>query len=287
MSSSKEQRRVWYFYRYWVTERGYKKIPKKVTDKWSPEMHELLREYLTKKARIAKYGATGTATRYQAEKHNNQTIKHEQIRHLQIRLIPSQGKNWHAHFIKRGHVCSISTKTTDKDKAMKFAVSWYKETVLPSMLSNDKINVLETIKKNFIFLGKSKWNSEEYGFRELPECPCVGPGVYAFMLDDDILKIGKADGVKGLQSRLKNYASKNKSRVTGIHQDRFTLKMNESMNSAKLKGKSISVHYYETKVLHTNELGIKVPMTSARQLEKQLSILARAQGHSMTLSGSD
>lgn len=288
MSVSKEElRRLWSAHRYWVTEKGCKTIPKKVLDKWSPQLRERAREYYAKKQRIAKHGVMSVSERYHSEKHNNQTVNVQNIKHLQIKLVPGQSKNWSAHYIKIGNQCSKTTKTADKNKALEFAVKWYKETIVPSLQKSSKVNVSSFIKEHFTFLGKSKWNHQECGFLDLPTCPTKNSGVYVIMLNGKVLKVGKADGAKGLQYRLKSYASKNKSRITGKFADQFTIRLDSNMRSPELSGKSLSFYYHATAKVEKEYHGIKVETCIARSLEKQLSILCRLQNHPMTLSGSD
>ena len=111
--------------------------------------------------------------------------------------------------------------------------------------------------------------------------------MYLILFRNKVQKVGKADGVNGLQTRLRNYASRNKKRVTGKYIDQFTVSLNKKMSSPNLKGKAVSFYYYEVPKESGYEAGYKVDSCKARSLEKEISIQCRLQGHPMTLSASD
>jgi len=285
--SKKERIKFYSAKKYYVTKLGYDSIPEKVLKKWSPSLREYARLSVARKAHVAEYGRRTNKVRYQEQKQNNRTVDIKEIRHLQIVLIPGQSKNWMAKFTKASHRYAKSANTTDEQKAIVFAKKWYKEKIVPMLQNNSSVKVLDFVKQKCTLLGKSKWNSDQYGFLELSKCSTKQSGVYVIIHGNKIQKVGKADGVRGLQARLGNYASSNKSRITGKYVDQFTVRLNEKMNYPELKGKSLSFYYYEIPKKETTLEGFKVQTCMARSFEKELSIQARLQGHPMTLSGTD
>ena len=181
-----------------------------------------------------------------------------------------------------------TTKTKTKKEAEEFAVNWYKEVIVPQLKDRQSdVKVVDLILNRCTFLGKSKWDSEECGFLQLPICQTKCSGVYFILFRKKVLKVGKADGAQGLYARLYSYRSKNKKRLQGKYPDQFTATFSEKMNSPELKGKSLSFYYYEIPKIETTLEGFKVQTCMARSFEKELSIQARLQGHPMTLSGTD
>jgi hypothetical protein len=207
-------------------------------------------------------------------------------RNLTLLLYTQQSKNWYVRFesgsIRKERTC----KTPDKEQAMKFAKKWFKEEIVPLLENNSKVKVIDFVMNKCTLLGKSKWDETTYGFSNLPPPPTKQTGVYFILHGKKIMKVGKADGVKGLYNRLSSYRGNNTSRVTGKYVDQFTVVLNEKMTTV-LKNKSLSFYYYEIPKKETTLEGFKVQTCVARSFEKELSIQARLQGHPMTLSGSD
>ena len=284
---SKEERKRFYSSKSYYTRIGQDSIPEHVLEKWSPALREYAIASMSRMANVKKNGVLDSKARYHSKRESNRTLNVEGIRHLQISLVPGHSKNWMARYTKISHKCAKSTNTADEHKAIEYAKKWYKNTVLPTLQNNSDIKVLDFVKQKCTLLGKSKWNHDEYGFLDLPRCLSSQSGVYFILHRNKIQKVGKADGAKGLQARLRNYASSNKSRVTGKYIDQFTISLNEKMASPELKGKAVSFYYYEIPKKETTLEGFKVQTCMARSFEKELSIQARLQGHPMTLSGSD
>jgi hypothetical protein len=212
------------------------------------------------------------------------------VKCLQIYKKRDTSKNWTAGYHSASLFISKSCKTSDVELAKKFAMIWYKETVIPKLQNklqtSTKSKVIDFVFDKCTLLGSSKWNSETYSFPDLPVCMTKQAGVYFVVSGKKILKVGKADGSKGLQTRLSSYRLNNRSRVWGNFPDQFTVTLNEKMTTL-LKNKTLSFYYFEIPKKETTLEGFKVQTCMARSFEKELSIHARLQGHPMTLSGSD
>ena len=284
---SKQERNRFYSSKNYYTSIGCDSIPESVLKKWSPALREYAIASMSRMASIKENGVLDSKARYHSQKESNRTVNIEGIRHLQITLIPGKSKNWMVRFTKIGHKSAKTTNTSDEQKAIAFAKKWYKTTIIPTLQNNSGRKVLDFVKQDCTFLGKSKWNHDEYGFLDLPKCPSTHSGVYLILFRNKVQKVGKADGVNGLQARLRSYSSRNKKRVTGEYIDQFTVSLNKKMSSPNLKGKAVSFYYYEVPKESGYEAGYKVDSCKARSLEKEISIQCRLQGHPMTLSASD
>lgn len=90
----------------------------------------------------------------------------------------------------------------------------------------------------------------------------------------DILKVGKADGERGLRSRLGKYRTRRRlpTRVvmSGSHKDKI-----------------LSLYTFEIPMEKVLFEEYSVQTSFIRSFEKTLSIQARSEGHSMLLSGQD
>lgn len=210
-------------------------------------------------------------------------------KNLYVTTLGKQSPFLYAHFNDRTINKRITTKTADRNKAEAFAIKWHKEYIVPLLeeTNNSEVKVIDFVMEKCTFLGKSKWNSEEYGFLDLPMCSTRKPGIYLILHGKKILKVGKADGAHGLYGRLYSYRSSNRHRVHGKYPDQFTVMLNNKMNLPELSGKALSFYYYEIPKKRTILEGFEIESCVARSFEKQLSKQCRLQNHPMTLSGSD
>jgi hypothetical protein len=205
---------------------------------------------------------------------------------LHIYKDTTRSKNWTVFYHSASLFISKTCKTSDIEDAKKFAKKWYKEVVLPKLQNNTNSKVIDFVRQKCKLLGSAKWDSETYRFPDLPTCSSKHTGVYFIVLGKKILKVGKADGSKGLNGRLGNYRTNNRSRVWGKYPDQHLVVFDEKMTTL-FKNKAVSFYYYEIPKKETILEGFKVQTCMARSFEKELSIQARLQGHPMTLSGSD
>lgn len=133
-----------------------------------------------------------------------------------------------------------------------------------------------------------KWNIKSY--------PNKNPGIYLICVRVngklEILKVGKAEGVKGIYQRLSQYRSSGKNRVEGVSEtgryDRSVLTVHIAMQDVyKQYGKKVVMEIYthEMPKLNIDYCGYTLESSHIRSLEKLLSLQAEKEGHSMTLSG--
>lgn len=271
---------------YWVTKHGYARVPKEQMSRLSPECIEYVKHSEKRMATVAKHGSLSTKERYHSKKDQNRRVSVPKVKHLRIVLFPGNSSFWQASYTKAGHKMQTSLKTKDEAKALVLAVKWFNEFVVPILHKNVNVKVLEFVQKNFTLLGESKWNSEKVGFTDLPPCKTNSAGVYVIMYRNKIQKVGKADGVKGLGQRLGSYARSNLSNIKRANPDSFTIALHKNMTT-KLKGKAMQFYFFATPKEQVSFKGLHVEACYARSLEKELSMLARLQGHPMLLSTND
>ncbi|MDA8646949.1 hypothetical protein N9L54_05915 [Porticoccaceae bacterium] len=142
-------------------------------------------------------------------------------------------------------------------------------------------SVIEFMKKNAVFHSVMTYNCDRKSFR-LDSYDNTNQGVYFILYEEDILKIGKADGQEGLKGRLKTYRSR---LVKNFENGDSTVALWNRVMTGVLNGRVLSIYVLpiepEKKLFH----GIKVELSIVRSLELELSKLAKQQGHSLQLSG--
>ena len=119
-------------------------------------------------------------------------------------------------------------------------------------------------------------------------------GVYAIMLGNDILKLGKGDSNRkpkekgsarngGLRARIDSYRHVGKSQAEGDP----TGKLWHKIMSGPLAGKELQLLYMETPttIIKDDLLGVDIVASTAREYERIISDMATRDGHSMLLSG--
>ena len=144
------------------------------------------------------------------------------------------------------------------------------------------MTVLEFIKLYATPHDEMSYDSSRMGF-DMKQSEINSPGVYFFVESDNILKVGKADGGRGIQGRLNDYRKKNLTKE-GLPNSRTAELIDRKMKTV-LKGKKIQVYIYETPSKEENIEGFIIMSNNARAFELVLSRQAREEGHSMHLSG--
>lgn len=287
MKDLKSQMKKWSSLKsYWIKKLGYAKVPKAKMAQFTPECIEHIKNSEKRLARIAKHGPVSNKERYHSQKHNNRSVPVPGVKHLKITYIPGHSPFWQAAYTKFGHATQTSLETEDEEKALVLAVKWFNRDVAPVLHKNFGVNALQYVKENFKYLGKSKWDSDKVCFNDLPTCNTNSAGVYVIMYGNRIHKVGKADGVKGLKQRINSYAKSKLSNITRANPDIFTVALHKKMTS-ELEGKTMSFYFMETPKRDEMFKGLQVEKCVARSVEKELSMLARLQGHPMLLSASD
>ena len=143
------------------------------------------------------------------------------------------------------------------------------------------INVLEFIAANAKLHSNMVYNFDRKSFNLQPYGDTT-PGIYFILDENDILKIGKADGRLGLKGRVSTYRAR---LVTRYKVGDPTVLLWEKIMTGKLDGKILKMYVLPLEPTYANFKGIEVEMLMARSLEYKLSKLASLEGHSMALSG--
>ena len=108
-------------------------------------------------------------------------------------------------------------------------------------------------------------------------------GIYFIVDENDILKVGKAEGKNGLAGRLGSYRT---SQVTRYPNDRTTQLLFKTMTTTH-KDKWLDMYVFEIPMSEVLFEGYAVKTSLARSFEETLSRQARLEGHSMAMSGQD
>jgi len=143
------------------------------------------------------------------------------------------------------------------------------------------INVIEFISENALFHSEMTYNLERKSF-DLDPYESTYPGIYFILDNQDILKIGKADGKQGLKGRIANYRSR---LVKNFEKGDSTVLLWNTVMTGSLNETVLSIYLLPIIPRTTTHLGIEVEIMIARSLESKLSKLASKQCHSMKLSG--
>ena len=143
------------------------------------------------------------------------------------------------------------------------------------------VSVTNFIKDHAVFHSDMIYNCERKSFN-LDSYQKTNQGIYFILDKEDILKIGKADGQKGLKGRVADYR---KSLVSMFKDgDRTVLRWNREMTGS-LSDRILSMYLLPLEPEKKLYLGVEVELSIARSLELELSKLAKEQGHSLKLSG--
>jgi hypothetical protein len=142
------------------------------------------------------------------------------------------------------------------------------------------MKVLDFIKNTAVWHDEMKYDETRAAFN-MASSKNTDIGIYFIVYGKDILKVGKADGKKGLAGRIHDYRSSCKSR---LNRDNTARLINETMTSKKWKGKALEFYTYSVPEVEMNIHGYKIKLSGARSLEEQLSRQAEKEGHSLALS---
>jgi hypothetical protein len=163
-------------------------------------------------------------------------------------------------------------------------------------MKKKSLSVLQFINKHAILHDDNvTYDNSDYRWIIKPY-PNKNPGIYFICVCVDgelvILKVGKAEGAKGIWQRLSQYRSSGKNRVEGKSEtgryDRSVITIHLAMQEVYKKyGKKVvmKVYTHEMPKLNIDYCGYTLESSHIRSLEKLLSLQATKEGHSMTLSG--
>ena len=156
------------------------------------------------------------------------------------------------------------------------------------------LSVDKFISKKCTFLSTMVYDPERYKWDMNLDGLSTTPGIYFIVrgsFDEstkfDILKVGKADGKRGLRGRMQSYTSVSVNRKDS---DRTIMYVHDSMRSLlddNGKHCELKLYYFAIPLETILFEGYKCETSVIRSFERSLSIKAGEEGHSMLLSGQD
>lgn len=141
------------------------------------------------------------------------------------------------------------------------------------------MTVLDFVNKKAKFHSTMTYNLPKKSFI-MESCDCTVAGIYIIMHELDILKVGKAEGKYGLHGRLSSYTHDLSKRITDK-----SVQLYERIMTGPLKDKTLQIYTCQVPAKKTLFEGLELELHLARSLEYKLSKQAKAEGHSMLLSG--
>lgn len=144
------------------------------------------------------------------------------------------------------------------------------------------MKVLDFIKTKGKHHCEMQWLDNRKGF-DMEIYRSRSSGIYFILDGDNIMKVGKADGKGGLHSRLYSYRNDHTKRIKVCR----TVQLYDRVMNGELRGKTLSVYVFEMESPEVLFEGYTVKSSIVRSFEETLSKQARAEGHSMLLSGQD
>lgn len=143
------------------------------------------------------------------------------------------------------------------------------------------MNVLKFVTKNATYHSSMTYDENRKSFNLKPYSK-THTGIYFILNDQDILKIGKADGKQGLKGRISTYRTR---LVSNYKKGDPTVILWHKVMMEELSNKILSMYLLPLESKKIIYKGIEVEAMIARSLEYKLSELAKRQNHSMKLSG--
>lgn len=151
-------------------------------------------------------------------------------------------------------------------------------------MSVPPMTTLEFVKKIAKYHSEMKYDESRCSFIMEPY-KNTATGVYFILDGDNILKIGKAEGINGLKGRVASYRlNHSKRKMTG---NDYTLNRFYELMTGEFKNKILQMYIYEVPHQEVVLEGYLIKTHMARNLEKILSQQAREEQHCMLLSGHD
>lgn len=137
-------------------------------------------------------------------------------------------------------------------------------------------------KHSSIVIENVVWNDDK-GFH-IPGKLTKLKGIYAFVSDEGIEKVGKADGKTGITGRMSHYRT-SVNRITNLSSpDRSCIHQRKTMTEGALKDKKLTLYVYLVTPTEATIDGITVNVSPARELEIALSEMATKDNEPMRLS---
>lgn len=142
-------------------------------------------------------------------------------------------------------------------------------------------SVLDFVRAHAVLHSSMTYNTVRKSFVIKP-CMDPTPGVYFILNNSDIVKIGKAEGRSGLKGRIQTYRGNLATRKNDHTVERIYTVM-----TGILEGCTLGMYILPLPTQTIDFKGYQIELQMARSLELTLSKRARAEGHSMLLSGQD
>lgn len=145
------------------------------------------------------------------------------------------------------------------------------------------MTAIEFIESKFKYHGPMTYDVDKHKWNVDP-LTSTDHGVYAILLDRNIMKFGKADSKRGgLGRRINDYRWHSPKRV-GVDP---TVTLWHRIMTGPLRDQILDLYYWETPIrrIHDKYLNEEIVLSSAREYERILSDMAKAEGHALLLSG--
>ena len=143
------------------------------------------------------------------------------------------------------------------------------------------MSVIEHIKKVAVRHGEAYYSMEEWCWKFNP-VEETRKGVYIFVSKDgDILKVGKADGKRGLLGRLNEYWKPSKSFLKNPSSSASVMKR---VQEADRRVVDAVIYYIPLDPIQVTVSSFSIQATPARELEEFIAARAHEEGHSLLFS---
>ncbi len=144
------------------------------------------------------------------------------------------------------------------------------------------MSVIDQIKRKANYYKSATYNAVENRW-DFPEIAETRKGVYIFVDKgrNDILKIGKADGKKGISQRLNEYQANSRGFLNNPSSSASVIKR---VQETELRQLEIEIYYIPIDPVQVTIAGFNVLASPARELECTLHDMALEEGHSLRFS---
>lgn len=156
------------------------------------------------------------------------------------------------------------------------------------------LSVDNFISQKCTFLSTMVYDPEKYKWVMTLDGVSTAPGIYFIVRDSsnkstkfDILKVGKADGKRGLRGRMQSYTSDSSNRKDWDRTIRYVHNAMRSLLDDTGEHCEIKLYYFVIPMETTLFEGYTCETSVIRSFERNLSIKAGEEGHSLMLSGQD
>lgn len=143
-------------------------------------------------------------------------------------------------------------------------------------------NIINWIKQNCEYYSDVEYGKNGFIFHSR-DASDKRRGIYFFINNNDIQKVGKVEQQEGIRARTGQY-QRSLSRIKNKTNDASDLLWDSTMNT-HLKNKTLEFWFYPIETEIRNYNGIEVQIDGIRACEFELSTWARNEGHSMHLAG--